>query len=93
MEINEAFPRRNTNPADFVKLTEKNEKNFRPLYKINPTLGFLGGLLEVTGLKKTSPAGNICFRAIASRQSKTRAQAEIKKKETYNSLWLPFCNF
>ena len=26
MEINEAFPGKKTNPADFVKLTEKNEK-------------------------------------------------------------------
>ena len=67
MEINEAFPGRKTNPTDFVKLTEKNEKNCRPLYKVNPTLGLL-------------PRCNICARAIASRQSETGAQAEIKEK-------------
>ena len=36
---------RETNSADF------NPKNCRPLQKINSTLGFLGGLLYITGLK------------------------------------------
>ena len=31
METNEAFPGRETNSADFVKLEEENPKNCRPL--------------------------------------------------------------
>ena len=69
MEINEAFPGRKTNPADFVKLTEKNEKKKT-----------VGHCTKSTPPWVSSPAGNICSRAIASRQSETGAQAEIKEK-------------
>lgn len=59
MEINEAFPGRKTNPADFVKLTEKNEKNCRPLYKINPTLGLLPRQSETGAQAEIKEKGNV----------------------------------
>ena len=36
MEINEALPGKKTNPADFVKLTEKNEKTVDHCTKSTP---------------------------------------------------------
>ena len=50
METIEAFPGRETNSTDIVKLEEENPKDRRPLWKINSTLGFLGGLLYITSL-------------------------------------------
>ena len=36
MEINEAFPGRKKNPADFMKLTEKNERTVDHCTKSTP---------------------------------------------------------